>query len=374
MRTFHSNKSNKYPYAYDEFGNIVSIEEAVKLDNRKWYLDPGLQIELNLLCNLPKQIDHWRTLSNQRIIINGIYYDYSHDKDSESFEHKQFKFNILEKQYINIKDYKVFLINPKEEIRIVDSKFRADVLANLPCGTPCVIEIIKTSDISQKKQDFIEQNQILTFKIYIDENGNQISKRDDIIGVTEISELNRRIQDGEGKIAEIRDNISRERGERENKLREQTDIYTRELRNTGAKLKAITDRIAELEADKGGAITDDEIEQSDTIRWVKSEIEQHERTIDAYNRKIQQPTSESEIELLENRISECNEKLRIETELQRSLNKSYIDIIKGYQEEINRLRDLESETLKIIENCNPEWFGHMPKGVSKIDQILYLIS
>ena len=343
MRTFHSNKSNKYPYAYDEFGNIVSIEEAVKLDNRKWYLDPGLQIELNLLCNLPKQIDHWRTLSNQRIIINGIYYDYSHDKDSESFEHKQFKFNILEKQYININDYKVFLINPKEEIRIVDSKFRADVLANLPCGTPCVIEIIKTSDISQKKQDFIEQNQILTFKIYIDENGNQISKRDDIIGVTEISELNRRIQDGEGKIAEIRDNISRERGERENKLRETENYYTTEIRNQKEKLKSIDDRIAELESDKREEITDDDIDQT-------------------------------EIELLENRISECNEKLRIEIELQRSLNESYINIIKGYEEEINRLRDLEKETLKIIENCNHEWFGHMPKGVSKIDQILYLIS
>jgi hypothetical protein len=343
MRTFHSNKSNKYPYAYDEFGNIVSIEEAVKLDNRKWYLDPGLQIELNLLCNLPKQIDHWRTLSNQRIIINGIYYDYSHDKDSESFEHKQFKFNILEKQYINIKDYKVFLINPKEEIRIVDSKFRADVLANLPCGTPCVIEIIKTSDISQKKQDFIEQNQILTFKIYIDENGNQITKRDDIIGVTEISELTKRIQQGEGKLAEIRDQISRERGQRENKLREQTDIYTRELQNAGAKLKEITDRIAELESDKREEITNDDIDQT-------------------------------EIELFENRISECNEKLRIEIELQRSLNESYINIIKGYEEEINRLRDLEKETLKIIENCNPEWFGYMPKGVSKIDQILYLIS
>ena len=343
MRTFHSNKSNKYPYAYDEFGNIVSIEEAVKLDNRKWYLDPGLQIELNLLCNLSKQINHWRTLSNQVVKINGIDYDYSHDKDSESFEHKQFKYDILVKQYINIKDYKVFLINPKEEIRIVDSKFRADVLANLPCGTPCVIEIIKTSDISQKKQDFIEQNQILTFKIYIDENGNQITKRDDIIGVTEISELTKRIQQGEGKLAEIRDQISRERGQRENKLREQTDIYTRELQNAGAKLKEITDRIAELESDKREEITNDDIDQT-------------------------------EIELFENRISECNEKLRIEIELQRSLNESYINIIKGYEEEINRLRDLEKETLKIIENCNPEWFGYMPKGVSKIDQILYLIS
>jgi hypothetical protein len=341
MRTFHSKRTNKYPYAYDEYGNMISIENAVTLNHRKWYLDPGLQIELNLLYNLPKQVDHWRTLSNQKININGVDYEYSHDKDSESFEHKQFKFEILEKQCINIKDYKVFLVNPKEEIRIVDSKFRADVMAELPCGTPCVIEIIKTSDISDKKQEFIEKNQILTFKIYIDENGNQIPKRDDIIGVTEISELARRIQDGEGKIAEIREQISRERGDGEKRVRNIKEKYRRKIEELSPSTGVFNNGI-----------------YSDKIKHTSDRIGEFEE----------------QIPIIEQSIREYQEKLRIENDIQAGLNKSYIDIIKGYQEEIDRLRDLEEKVLKIIKNCEPQWFGYYPKGVDKLSHILYHIS
>lgn len=374
MRTFHSKKTNKYPYAYDEHGNMISIENAITLNHRKWYLDPGLQIELNLLCNLPKQVDHWRTLSNQKININGVDYEYSHDKDSESFEHKQFKFTILEKHYINIKDYKVFLVNPKEEIRIIDSKFRADVMAELPCGTPCVIEIIKTSDISQRKHEFIEKNQILTFKIYIDENGNQIFKRDDIIGVTEISELARRIQDGEGKLTELREQISRERGERENLSRKKAEGFREIERRESKQISELTDRIAELEADKRGSIESNKIEELGRVTKLREEIQQLEYTIGVYQKSIQQPSWESEIPILEKSIREYQEKLRIETNTQAGLNKPYINIIKGYQEEIDRLRNLEQKVLKIIEDCEPQWFGYQPKGVDKVNHILYHIS
>lgn len=374
MRTYHSNRTNKYPYAYDEHGNMVSIEKAVTFESRKWYLDPGLQIELNLLCNLPKQVDHWRTLANQKININGVDYEYSHDKDSESFEHKQFKFRILEKQYINIKDYRVFLVNPREEIRIVDSKFRADVMAKLPCGTPCVIEIIKTSEVSDRKQEFIEKNQILTFKIYIDDKGNQITKRDDIIGVTEIRELTRRIQDGEGKLAELKEQISRERGEGENRSRKKTLEYTAIERDKSSKLTELRDRIAELEADKRGSIEPNKIEELGRVTKLREEIKQIEYTIGVYQKSIQQPSWESEMPIIEKSIREYQEKLRIETNTQAGLNKSYIDIIKGYQEEINRLRNLENEIFKIIEDCQPEWFGHQPKGVDKVNHILYHIS
>lgn len=374
MRTYHSNRTNKYPYAYDEHGNMVSIEKAVTFESRKWYLDPGLQIELNLLCNLPKQVDHWRTLANQKININGVDYEYSHDKDSESFEHKQFKFRILEKQYINIKDYRVFLVNPREEIRIVDSKFRADVMAKLPCGTPCVIEIIKTSEVSDRKQEFIEKNQILTFKIYIDDKGNQITKRDDIIGVTEIRELTRRIQDGEGKLAELKEQISRERGEGENRSRKKALEYSAIERDKSSKLTELRDRIAELEADKRGSIEPNKIEELGRVTKLREEIKQIEYTIGVYQKSIQQPSWESEMPIIEKSIREYQEKLRIETNTQAGLNKSYIDIIKGYQEEINRLRNLENEIFKIIEDCQPEWFGHQPKGVDKVNHILYHIS
>ena len=374
MRTFHSNRTNKYPYAYDEHGSMVSIEVAITFSQRKWYLDPRLQIELNLLCNLPKQVDHWRTLSNQKININGVDYIYSHDKDSESFEHKQFKFRILEKQYINIKNYRVILVNPREEIRIIDSKFRADVMAELPCGTPCVIEIIKTSEVSDKKLEFIEQNQILTFKIYIDDKGNQITKRDDIIGVTEIRELTRRIQDGEGKLAEIREQISRERGERENRSRKKAIEYTAIERDKSNKLTELRDRIAELEADKKRELESNKIEELGRVTKLREQIKQLEYTIGVYQKSIQQPSWESEIPIIEQSIREYQEKLRIETDIQAGKYKSYIDIIKGYQEEINRLRNLEQEIFKIIEDCQPEWFGHQPKGVDKVNHILYHIS
>lgn len=374
MRTFHSKKTNKYPYAYDEHGNIIPIEVAITLSHRKWYLDPGLQIELNLLCNLPKQVDHWRTLFNQKININGVDYEYSHDKDSESFEHKQFKFNILKKQCINIKDYNVFLVNPKEEIRIIDSKFRADVMAELPCGTPCVIEIIKTSDISQRKHEFIEKNQILTFKIYIDENGNQITKRDNIIGVTEISELARRIQDAEGKLAELKEEISRERGEGENRSRKKAIEYTAIERDKSNKLTELRDRIAELEAEKRGTTESNKIKESDRATKLRGEIQQFEYTIGVYQKSILQQSWESEIPILEKSIREYQEKLRIETDIQARHYKPYINIIKGYQEEIDRLRNLEQKVLKIIEDCEPQWFGYQPKGVDKVNHILYHIS
>jgi len=327
------NNTNKYPYAYDEHGNMISIDNAVKMNHRKWYLDPGLQIELILLCNLPKQVDHWRTLSNQKININGVSYEYSHDKDSESFEHKQFKFNILEKKCINIKEYKVFLVNPREEIRIIDSKFRADVLANLECGTQCVIEIIKTSDLSDKKQEFIEKNQILTFKIYIDEHGNQISQRDNIIGVTEISEIARRIQDGEGKLAELKDKISRERGDGEKRLWNAKKIYRRNIDE-------------QLFVKRGPGL----------FNWEMYD----DRTTHTSDRIRD---FEEQISILEQSIKQYQEN-----------DKSYIDIIKRYQEKINRLRNLEQTVYQIIEDCKPEWFGNQPKGVDKVSHILYQIT
>jgi predicted nucleic acid-binding Zn-ribbon protein len=80
----------------------------------------------------------------------------------------------------------------------------------------------------------------------------------------------------------------------------------------------------------------------------------------------------NELEPTKIKNNEDEQRTRVEavrTELER-VNKQ----IKQYEGEINRLRDLEKETLEIIKNCNPEWFGYMPKGVPKLSQILYYIS
>tara|TARA_R110000868_G_scaffold50013_1_gene160397 strand:+ start:64 stop:357 length:294 start_codon:yes stop_codon:yes gene_type:complete len=48
--------------------------------------------------------------------------------------------------------------------------------------------------------------------------------------------------------------------------------------------------------------------------------------------------------------------------------------LERYKEQVNRLRNLEQEVLKIIESCEPKWFGYYPKGVTKLNHILYYIS
>jgi chaperonin GroEL (HSP60 family) len=129
------------------------------------------------------------------------------EKTFETYEHRKFKGDIIENLSFKYKGFDVLLQNAQEEIRIIDSYFRSDVKAQLLCGTDCIFEVVKSSDISKNKAQFIEDNQILTFKIYIDDKGNQKSERDSIIGCREIEDINRRIQDGQGKLAEQKDEL-----------------------------------------------------------------------------------------------------------------------------------------------------------------------
>lgn len=205
---FHSSDGLKYSHAYDEFGTYLSIESAVNISPRKWYLYPDSQVELLLAAvNSQGQRTHWRVKQNQNLTINGVTYTYSHEHDTESYEHKLAKGRIIEQSCCYYKGYKVLLLNAKEEVKVLNGRFRCDVFAQLTDGTPCAIEIIKTSDISRSKQIAIEQNQLLTFKIYIDEKGNQISSRDCITGNSEIEHITERIRQGEGKIQELREQI-----------------------------------------------------------------------------------------------------------------------------------------------------------------------
>ena len=49
--------------------------------------------------------------------------------------------------------------NAKVELRISNSLYRADVFGELLCGTPCIIEVIKTSKVSEVKKEFIKDAQ-----------------------------------------------------------------------------------------------------------------------------------------------------------------------------------------------------------------------
>jgi hypothetical protein len=204
----HSNRPNiEHPYAYDEFGSLIAIDESVKISKRAWYLYPNKQVELIPVFDGKIQQAHWRVKSDQEVIINGRTYSYSESKDSESYEHRKVKGDIITNGYFWYGKTKVFITNAAEEVRICDSRFRADISATLYCGTPIVIEVVKTSEISQGKAAYLQQNEILTFKIFIDEKGNQNFDRVDCFGNGKLDGIKESIRKGEGKIAELANEI-----------------------------------------------------------------------------------------------------------------------------------------------------------------------
>jgi hypothetical protein len=197
---------NKWPYAYDENNNHVSIYDAINSKIKDWYALPDKQIKfINVFKGTKKDV-HWRLSQESSFILNGVVYDYS-NFIGESFEHKQFKGDVIKNKYLIYKHHKVYIKDARPEIVLNGSLFRADVKGKLIDGTDCIVEVIKTCDISDIKQEFINQNQILTFKIYIDDEGNQQHKRDTITGARDIEQLNTRIQNGRRALSDIRERI-----------------------------------------------------------------------------------------------------------------------------------------------------------------------
>lgn len=284
------NSSHKYPYAYDICENMILLEDAIKAKDTRYFLDPKLQIELKLYRKKTRNETHWRALPNQKLIIDSIEYEYSIDKDSESFEHKMFKYKIIQDKFIFIKEYKLYLIDPKEELRIIDSQFRADVLAHLECGTLCVIEIIKTSDLSKQKKDFLEEQEILTCKIYIDEKGNQIYERDDIIGVSKIREIKKSTEKAERILQHLCEWI-------EIKKRNGNEQQNKEITEIDKELSWFSFRFGEVR---------DKIEQVDEqLRIYEKPIrEKYDRRIRDLTRKYKEMQCEIQSESLYKKIGE----------------------------------------------------------------------
>jgi len=152
----------------DKFG-IVDVESAEKnVMNQKFYYDENKTCEL-ILRNGNKNIKHFAFKKDATISINGNVYPASLINESEA--HFNAKMEIKKNGYFLFEKYKIYVKNVKLEF--TESNFRFDLKAELHCGTPCVIEIIKTSKTSSIKQDYITKNEILTFEIFIDYDGNQ---------------------------------------------------------------------------------------------------------------------------------------------------------------------------------------------------------
>lgn len=326
----------KYLFACLKDGTVVSISDADK--SQEYYLYPDEKIKLILRQGKVYQ-KHFAVKSEDLHLIN------------ESPQHYNFKMNILKEGYFYYKEYKILIKNAKVELRILDSLYRADVFGELLCGTPCIIEVIKTSKVSEIKKEFINDNQILTFEIIIDKDGNQIIEQSNCYGNTELEGLTSEIVKYKYEITWA-----------DYKFRsEAKNLYMGHENET----RSIDRRVKTAIEDAGGSI--------ENIRRRAEEAREQlrEKYINSSSKIFQQ--SDEKFESFNSQAS----KILSEIEEQRALfNKIeyYARKIRELEREIKINSELESEILKIVEDCQPEWFAHFPKGVSKLNHILYFIS
>jgi methyl-accepting chemotaxis protein len=362
MKTIYKTKTEchseyKHSHAWDDFGNYIGRENAID-DKRNYYFDKQKQVKLILKTSSKGNL-FWSALPNQTITIQGKVYDFSEiEKAFESYEHRKFKGDIIENGYFSYKDSKVLIQNPEEEARIVGTLFRGDVVGKLHDGTPCIVEVIKSSEISEKKQKHIEENQILTFKIFIDDKGNQITNRDCVIGDREIESINSRIQDGQGRIAEVRSRHGEfhKKGKAEIFKELQRIEYYFEDR-----AQRLNNEIREIKAQCNAISGED-----------NSEVERFERRIGYQRKNIEDATNK--IEKFESAIREQQGEIdsfeRIKPRLEQ-FNESTLSKISRIELEIRKAKD---EFNKVAENCKPEWFGNKSitrNNVNKLNHIKY---
>jgi hypothetical protein len=197
----------KHKYALDEFGNSINILDAQKFINGKkvkYYLFENQSLEA-ILKQGEKNRWHYAIKSDAKINIGGNFYAYSNY--GESPEHLDFKYKIMKNEFFYWNEYKIYIYNVKVEAKIYGSMFKADCTGQLSDGTRVFIEVIKTSETSKRKKEYLKSNELLTFEIWIDDEGNQLSKRFDIYGNSEIESIEGSIQEMQSRIP----NCERER-------------------------------------------------------------------------------------------------------------------------------------------------------------------
>lgn len=365
MKTIYKTKTEcpseyKHSHAWDDFGNYIGRENAID-DKRNYYFDKQKQVKLILKTSSKGNL-FWSALPNQTITIQGKVYDFSEiEKAFESYEHRKFKGDIIENGYFYYKDLKVLIQNAQEEARIVGTLFRGDVVGKLHDGTYCIVEVIKSSEISEKKQNHIEENQILTFKIFIDDKGNQITKRDSIIGDREIESINSRIQDGQGRIAELngqKKEFSKRAWREVDSRIQNADSYLRERQNR------VIEQIGEVKRECNAISGEDDFE----VRRIENRIGYQRKNIEDATNKIGK--FESAIREQQREIDSFE---RIKPRLEQ-FNKSTLSKISRIELEIRKAKDKFN---KVAENCEPQWFGNRwmtRNNVNKLNHMKYWTS
>lgn len=320
----------KYKYAYDQDNNIIYINDAFKNNyGQKYYLINNSECELTLADGVKNQ-KHFRIKKGATIkgvIVSGVSF-------GESQEHHNAKMEIIKNGYFNWNDYKIHIQNSKYEYKLDGSRYRADLFAELLCGTPCAIEIIISSGVSQSKKKFIKENGILTFEIYYDKNGLQQFKQFDCYGNEEIEIVKSGILEFKSRADELRRTMPKEksriRNEYESRARCFEGTIKREIFDITKQIESIT---------------------------IASGIDYKE--VDKL---------ESEIRININGIRETKREIEKCAEIYRRF-KSQADKVNGIEVSVRRLED---SFRKAAENCKIEWFGNPPGGMNKYSFIKYM--
>lgn len=247
MRVYKSTSNLKHQYAFNEYGNVVHIRDAKKLyegKEMKYYLfsDKSYELLLRASEDHNKNQKHF-SVKTEFVEHNGK--KFRRDTVSESIEHHNAKFRIINQGYFAWDEYKIPFKNPRIEQRFSNSMFRADLVVELMSGERVFIEIIKTSDTSKSKENYIIKNQLPTFKIYIKENGDFIYDKFDFIGNEEIErirtgyrarrayfdEMQSSVRSGWSKYYKEKKGIDSEIRELEERLRSKIESEERRLHN-----------------------------------------------------------------------------------------------------------------------------------------------
>lgn len=245
----------KHRYAFNQFKQIVEINEAQKNNGgEKYYKDIDLTIEFILVHGSIKE-KHFRQPKEYFINTrNGII---SNNKINESPEHYNFKMQIIKDGYFIFNDYKIFIKEPKDEYILTGSKYRIDLYAKLLCDTPIAIEIIKTSDISLAKENYLKENEILTFKIYINNEGCQELNQFNIYGKREIEQLKDEIIRAERDNTTVRTKVGIQKRNFETKFKAENDYLQNQYRQYIENQDA---RIDKFKASRGESTSNAEYE------------------------------------------------------------------------------------------------------------------
>jgi len=294
----------KHLFAYDSDNNIININDAIK--GNKYFLFPDKQVEIIVKAGEINR-KHYALLSESNITFNGLSIPFS--RINESPEHFNMKMKIAKDLKFYYKSHIILLKSAKIEYTIN--------------------EIIKTSDLSKEKRDYINKNNILTFKLYLNKNGNIDTSGIDVIGCREIDEIRNRIE-------LTRNNISIQK-ERESRITETIFELTR---------KSLP---KETNSDKQHRENVEIIESIRELKTSMGDIEKgvfREASKSFYNKAI---ITIKEIRGTEQKVFDTEREIEQRTKAYRYFKKR-VDTVRNEQGTI------DSEFTKIAESCKIEWF------------------